>query len=299
MIGSSPGSTVRAGVIYGVAAYSWWGLVPIYFKAVVSVPAMQILAHRIVWSVVLLAGLILVQNRWRAVVTALRDRRTAATLCGTAILIAANWLVFIWAVANDCVLQASLGYFINPLVNVLLGFVFLGERLRRWQSFSVLLAMIGVTYLTVTYGEFPWIAFVLAFSFGFYGLLRKTASADSVSGLAVETTLLAPLAVAYLCYLAVEGSGSLGTVSRGMDGLLLAAGVVTAVPLVWFAKAARRLRLATLGFLQYIAPMGHFLLAVVLYDEPFTQSHLISFMCIWVALLVYSMDTARAARGQA
>jgi chloramphenicol-sensitive protein RarD len=263
------------------------------------VSAPEVLAHRIIWSVVLLAVLMRVYGRWRVAVAALRDRRTVMTLLGTTGLIALNWFVFIWAVANDQVLQASLGYFINPLVNVLLGFVFLRERLRRWQTFSVMLAAVSVAYLAYSVGAIPLVALVLAGSFGFYGLLRKTAKVDALVGLTVETMLLLPLALAYLGYLAARQECVFGTESWRMNVLLAMGGVITAVPLLWFTNAARRLRLATLGFLQYVAPTGHFLLAVVAYGEPFARTHLISFACIWTALLIYSLDTARHSRPHA
>ncbi|MHC4067472.1 MAG: EamA family transporter RarD [Planctomycetota bacterium] len=286
----------RIGVTYGLGAYLWWGLVPVYFKAVVRVPALEVLAHRIVWSVLLLTGLLVVQRRWALVGAVMKSRVTAVTLAGTTVLIAVNWFVFIWAVANDQVLQASLGYYVNPLVNVLLGYAFLGERLRRWQGLSVALAAVGVGYMAYGYGQIPWISLILAGSFGLYGLLRKTAKVGALVGLMVETTLLVPLALGYLVYLAVAGLGTLGTASLRMDGLLVLAGVVTAVPLLWFANAARRLRLATLGFLQYVAPTGHFVLAVAAYGEPFTRAQGITFACIWTALAIYSIGTVRAAR---
>lgn len=283
---------------YGVAAYLWWGLVPVYFKAVAHVTPGEVLAHRVIWSVVLLAVLMRIYGRWPGAAAALRDRKTILTLLGTTTLIAANWFVFIWAVDHDRVLEASLGYFINPLVNVLLGLVFLRERLRRWQMVSVALAALGVTYLTLSYGSLPAVALVLAGTFGFYGLLRKTAKVDALVGLTIETTLLAPLAFAYLVYLTSRRECCFGTQAWQTDVLLAAAGVVTAVPLLWFTKAARRLRLATLGFLQYLAPTGHFLLAVVAFGETFTQAHLVSFACIWAALLIYSVDTATCPPGE-
>jgi chloramphenicol-sensitive protein RarD len=291
------GRTARVGVGYGLLAYGWWGLVPIYFKAVETVPALEVLAHRIVWSVILLVVWLRIQGRWRVAASALRDRRTAITLLATTVLIAVNWYLFIWGVANDQVMQASLGYFINPLVNVLLGFVFLRERLRRWQTFSVALATVGVVYLTVGYGQFPWLALALAGSFGLYGLLRKTAPVDAPVGLTAETVLLLPMALAYLVYQFYVGSLTFGAESRTMDALLIFAGAVTALPLLWFTNSARRLRLATLGFLQYIAPSGHFLLAL-LYGEPFTVEHAVSFGCIWTALAIYSVDTARGAQAR-
>ncbi len=286
----------RIGVMYGLAAYGWWGLVPIYFKAVARFPAVEVLGHRIVWSVVLLAILMRLYGRWHAAMDVLRSPRTVVTLCGTTLLLAVNWFTFIWAVAHDELLEASLGYYINPLLSVLLGFVFLRERLRPWQMFGVALAAVGVTYLTVSYGRVPYIALVLAVTFGFYGLLRKTAKVDALVGLTVETVLIVPFALAYLIYLGVTGAGSFAVESWSTDLLLAAAGVVTALPLLWFAHAVRRLRLSTLGFLQYIAPSGQFLLAVAVFGENFTLAHMITFGCIWIALVIYSIDTARSVR---
>lgn len=287
---------VRLGVLCGLGAFAWWGLVPIYFKSVSAVQPMEVLAHRVIWSVVLLVILMLAQQQWRSAIALLRSRRTLLTLVVTTALIATNWFIFIWAVANEYILQASLGYFINPLVNVALGFAFLGERLTRWQTASVALAASGVGYLTVAYGSFPWIALVLAFSFGFYGLLRKTAPVGSLVGLTVETALLLPAALGYLIWLTARQEAAFAAGSCQLNLLLPLAGVITAVPLIWFAVAARRLRLATLGFLQYLAPTGHFLLAVLAYKEPFTVEHLISFTCIWTALAVYSLDTVRSSQ---
>lgn len=282
----------RAGVFYGLAAYLWWGFVPIYFKAVAHVPAPEVLAHRVIWAFMLLAILMRLRGKWRAAPRVLRDRGTMVTLCATTILIALNWFVFIWAVSNDKVLQASLGYFINPLVNVLLGFLFLRERLTGWQKISVILAATGVIYLAFQGEEVPTVALVLAGSFGLYGLLRKTANVDAILGLGVETAMLLPLAIGYLVYLNTTDQCQFGAVSWRTDVLLASGGIITAVPLLWFTNAARRLRLATLGFLQYIAPSGQFLLAVGLYGEVFTQAHAISFACIWAALAIYSIDAA-------
>lgn len=286
----------RAGVCFGVAAYLWWGLCAIYFKAVASVPALEVLAHRVVWSVLLLAALVLFQRRWGHVLAAIRTRRVFLRLCITTALIANNWGIFIWAVAHGALLQASLGYFINPLINVLLGVVFLRERLRRAQVISVVLACVGVGWMVARYGQVPWIALVLALSFGFYGLLRKTTPVNAIEGLTIETGLLTPAAIAFLVYQSARGQGAFGAGSPSIDVLLASAGVVTAVPLLWFAAAARRLRYATLGFIQYIAPTGQFLLAVLAFGEPFTREHLITFALIWLALAVYSLDAAAHAR---
>ncbi len=297
---SAPASPATAGVAYGLAAYGAWGLAPLYFKAVASLPPLEVLAHRVVWSVVLLGLLLAVRRQFRAAGSALRTRRVLMTLVATTLLIAINWFTFIYSVTYDLVIYASLGYFINPLLYVLLGFVLLGERLRRWQKVSVTLAAVGVGYMVVTQDRVSAtgmiIAMTLALSFGFYGLLRKTVRVDALAGLAIETALLAPVAVVYLVILAAQHEGSFGVVSWRMDGLLAFAGLVTALPLLWFTNAARRLRLATLGFLQYLAPTGHFLLAVLAFGEPLTRSHLIGFGFIWAGLLMYSMDAAMLQR---
>lgn len=286
----------RAGVAYGLAAYTAWGFIALYFKAVAHVAPLEVLAHRIVWSLVLLLILLGVRRRLGLVIGALRVGRTAAALGATTVLIALNWYVFIWAVANGHVLQASLGYFINPLVNVMLGRLFLGERLRRAQAFSVLLALAGVAWLTWQLGRVPVISLTLAFSFGFYGLLRKRVDADATTGLAAETLLLTPVALIYL--LRMEGAGTLAFthVDPRTDLLLPLGGVVTAVPLIWFANAARRLRYSTVGFLQYIAPSLQFLLAVAAFGEPFSRDHMIAFAFIWTALAVFTRDAFLASR---
>ncbi|MBN2446982.1 MAG: EamA family transporter RarD [Phycisphaerae bacterium] len=288
-------SSARAGVIYGIAAYGWWGLVPIYFKAVSHVPALQVLGHRVVWSVVLLVPLMLWWRRPETVRWVLASRRTMLTLVATSLLIANNWLLFIWSVGNGYVIQASLGYFITPLVNVLLGYLFLGERLRPWQKLSVTLASIGVLAFIVANGEVPGIALLLALSFGIYGLLRKTAAVDGLTGLTIETTMLMPLAVGYLGYCAAVGSGAFIVEGVGGSLLLMAAGIVTALPLLWFANAARRLRLTTMGFLQYLAPTGHFICALT-FGEAFTWGHAVTFAFIWAALAVFSADSIRMVR---
>jgi chloramphenicol-sensitive protein RarD len=286
-------------VAFALTAYIAWGFVPVYFKTVIHVPSLELLAHRIIWSLALLLCYMLPRGRAAGVIAALRQPRTRLYLIGSTLLIAFNWYLFIWAVAQAQVLQASLGYFINPLVNVLLAVIFLGERLRRPQLGSVLLAGAGVLYLSVSYGEIPLLALLLAFSFGFYGLLRKIVAADSSTGLTAETALLSPLAVGYLVYLAGQGRLVFLRDGAGSDLLLMASGPVTALPLLWFAAAARRLRFATVGILQYITPTLHFLLAVVAYREPFTTPHLVCFGCIWTALVIYSVDSWRESRSPA
>ncbi len=288
-------AATRAGVFFALAAYGLWGLFPLYFRAVRSVSPEEVLAHRIIWSAAFLLLLVTARRNWPAMMNALRCRRTLLTLCVTTVLIAGNWFVFIWTVTNDQVMQASLGYFINPLASMLLGRVFLRERLRRWQVVSVLLAGAGVVYMTLASRQPPFIALFLAASFACYGLLRKTAKVDSLVGLAVETTLLGPLAVVFLGYEMYLGTATFMSVSVHLDLLLVMAGVLTAIPLLSFTAAARRLRLSTMGLLLYIVPTGHFLLALA-FGEPLTRVRVISFVCIWAALAVYSVDAARHAR---
>lgn len=281
------------GLAWAIAAYLWWGLGPVYFKAVDHVAPLEILAHRILWSLVFLAGLITLKGRWRAVRAAAADRKTLLLLAATSVMVSANWFTYIWAVTHDQILQASLGYFINPLVSVLLGFVFLEERLSYTEWAAVAVAAAGVVWLAVGAGVMPWISLYLAFSFGLYGLLRKIARVESMEGLAIETALMLPIALVYLVIIHRQGSIAFGAVSVTTDLLLVAAGVVTATPLIWFAIAVRRLRLATIGILQYIAPTVQFLLAVAVYDEPFGTGKLVAFALIWLALALYTSAMIR------
>lgn len=283
----------RAGVAYGLAAFLAWGILPIYFKAVAEVPSLEVLAHRVVWSLLFLLALTLIRGRWTAFVALFRNRRTQLTLMVTTCLISTNWGVFIWAVANGRLVEASLGYFITPLINVVLGFVFLRERLRRLQLVAVALAAVGIAWMTANLGHPPVVSVTLAVSFGFYGLLRKQVPASGIQGLTAETLMLSPVAVAWMVWQQKEGQLVFGHGKTGMDLLLFAAGVITALPLIWFAEGARRLRLATMGFLQYLAPSFQLLLAVMLFGEPFTRDHAVSFGLIWVALALYTADTVR------
>jgi chloramphenicol-sensitive protein RarD len=287
------GSRFSAGLVYGLSAYGIWGLTPIYFKVVAAVPPLEVLAHRIVWSVVILFGLLLAQRSLRDAVDVLRDRRTVAVLTFTTILIGCNWFVFIWAVVTDRLLQTSLGYFINPLISVLLGVVVLKERLSRAEKVAVGLAAVAVAYETALAGELPWIALFLATSFAFYGLLRKTTKAGAVVGLAVETAVLFPVAVGYLWWLRISGDLRFVAGDPGLDLLMVSAGVVTSVPLLLFTKAARLLPLSVVGFLQYIAPSMTFILAVVFYGEVLDVHTMLTFSCIWIALAIFTVDRVR------
>jgi chloramphenicol-sensitive protein RarD len=284
-----------AGLAYGLAAYLAWGVSPVYFKALGHVPPLQILAHRVVWSVVLLAALLAASGRMGAVRRSLAEPRRIALLAGTAALISVNWFLYIWAIHSGRLLEASLGYFVNPLVNVLLGVVFLHETLSPRQRLAVALAAAGVLVLLVRLGTFPWLAFALAISFGVYGLLRKRAGVDALGALVVETAVLSPIALAFLSAVGASGDGAFGS-SAATTALLVSAGAVTALPLLWFGHAVQRLRLSTVGLVQYVAPTAQFLLAVLAYREPFGSAHAIAFACIWVSLAIYTADAlARSA----
>lgn len=296
---SAPSHTEAGkGLIYGLLSYLIWGCFPFYFKAFSSVPPLQVVSHRIVWSIVFLMLLSFRPGRWNDIRQAVTDHRSLLTLIASALLIATNWLVFIIAVGHGEVLQSSLGYFITPFVSVLLGLIFLKEQLRRLQLIALFLAATGVITLAVRYGTIPWTALILAGTFGSYGLLRKVVKTDALAGLTIETLVLAPLALAYLVYTAWQGEGVFLAGKPAINLLLMSAGVATAVPLLLFAAAARRLRLATIGFLQYITPTMHFLQAVIIYNEPFTSAHLTSFTCIWLGLVCYSWDAWRALHSQ-
>ncbi len=285
-----------AGVLYAGSAFLVWGLSPVYWKAMRSVPALEIVTHRVVWSFLFLVMLTLVQHRWGEFKDVLKTPRTLLILALTTLLVSCNWLLYIWAVNAGFMLQASLGYYINPLVNVLLGMVFLKERLRRPQALAVLLACAAVVYRTVSYGELPWIALTLGFTFGLYGLIRKVAPVSSLAGLTIETLLLTAPGMVYLTVLEFQEAGALFHVSRSLDMLLIGTGVFTAVPLLFFNLGARRINLSTVGLMQYIAPSGMFLLAVLVYEEPFTAAQVWTFLLIWTALAIYSIDSVRTYR---
>jgi chloramphenicol-sensitive protein RarD len=278
------------GLLYTTGAFLLWGAVPVYWKMLQHVPALEILAHRIVWGLAFVAVWMTIRGRWAELWAVFRRPRTTAALLASTVFIAVNWGLFIYAVNTDRVLATSLGYYINPLVNVLLGFVVLHERLNRKQWVAVALAVLAVVLLTVQAGELPWISLVLPVAFGLYSLLRKTVHADAVVGLTFETAALAPLAVALLLRQEHRGFGALGHQGLGVDLLLIAAGAVTAVPLILFTLGVRRIPLSTAGLLQYIAPTCTFLLAVLLFDEPFSTAHAVSFGLIWAALIIYSFD---------
>jgi chloramphenicol-sensitive protein RarD len=287
--------SVKAGVIFALAAYSMWGIAPMYFKLLSSVPALEIVMHRIVWSVLVLCLLLLVRKKFSQVLKAIRDPKIITTLSISGILLAVNWLVFIWAVNNDRMLDASLGYFINPLFNVLLARFFLQERLTRLQLLAVFVALAGVAFLVFSYGELPWIALVLATSFSIYGLLRKKVTVDSMPGLFIESSIMLPFALLYWLIMDTS-SGNMFANSMDLNIILLLAGAVTTAPLLCFTAAARRIRYTTLGFFQYVGPSLMFLLAVLHYQEPLDTTRVITFVCVWSGLLIYVYDSVRVYR---
>ena len=284
----------RAGLAYGIGAYTLWGVLPLYLHLLKAVPPAQVLSHRVLWSLLLLAAVILATRRLRPLLAVARGRMLLM-LTASAALIAVNWFVYIWAVGNAHLVEASLGYFINPLVNVALGMLLLGERLDRLQGAAIGLAGVGVLVLALSGGGAIGISISLALSFGFYGLIRKVAAIDALGGLTVETAVLAPLALGLLLYAGSNGTGAFGR-SGTMDLLLILAGPVTAAPLLMFAAGARRLRYTTMGLLQFIAPTLQFLEAVLVYHEPIRPAQLATFALIWVGCGLYAYSSIAASR---
>ena len=281
------------GVLAATGAFLAWSIFPVYFKLFEGISAIEVLAHRIVWSLVFTVVLVAITKRLRSVGIALFNKKLLINLALSGLMISVNWGIFIWAVTHDHVLQSSLGYFINPLVNVLLGVLFLQERMKLWQWVAVALAACGVLVQIIALGEVPFIALGVGFSFGFYGLLRKIAVVDSDVGLLVETGILSIPAVLFLLWLDWQGQGHFLQGDMPLNGLLMSLGFATAAPLIFFTIAVRRLRLSTVGLFQYVIPVAHFLLAVVLYGEPFTIYHGATFALIWTALALYSWDGLR------
>lgn len=280
----------RQGVLLALAAYFIWGIAPAYFKLIDYVPANEIFTHRVIWSFFFMVALISVSRQWPRLKNLLRTPKKILLLALSALLIGGNWLLFIWAVNNHHMLEASLGYFINPLVNIVLGMIFLGERFRRMQWLAVILAGCGVLVQLWTFGSLPIIALALAFSFAFYGLVRKKIAVDAQTGMLIETLWLLPVAAVWLFGIADSPTSHMGSNPWSLNVLLMAAGVVTTIPLLCFTGAATRLRLSTLGFFQYIGPTLMFLLAVTFYGEVPGMDKMVTFAFIWVALAVFVMD---------
>jgi chloramphenicol-sensitive protein RarD len=293
---------MKRGIWYAAGAYVVWGVLPIYWKLLQAVPALEILAHRIVWACLFTLLLVLGRRQLRALGAALRRPKILVAFAASGLLLTFNWYIYIWAVNDGHIVETSLGYFINPLINVLLGVLFLGERLRIGQVVAIGMALLGVIVLAVHYGSPPWIALALAGTFGLYGLLRKTASLDSLVGLSVETLIVLPLALGYLFWLGP--ANQFGQVSLTTELLMIGTGIITAIPLLLFAAGARQITMTSLGLLQYIAPTLQFSIGVLIYGEPLTTERLAGFVLIWIALAIYSLESlwrtsGRGAAGRA
>ena len=287
---------MKTGILYGLATYVLWGFLPIYWKFLHPVPALQVIGHRISWSFILLIVIIFVTRQWNDFRSVALKRKVIGIYAAASVLLTINWLVYVWGVNAGFIVETSLGYFINPLLSVLLGVLFLRERLRPMQWVPVGIAAIGVIYLTAVYGRLPWIALSLAFSFGFYGLVKKLAPLGSLYGLTLETGIVFPIALIYLLLVELNGTGAFLHDSASISLLLMGAGAVTTIPLLMFASAAREIPLSMIGLLQYVAPTLQFLIGVFLYKEPFDQSHLIGFGIVWVALVIFWVENYLAHR---
>ncbi len=290
--------TAKSGALLALAAYGFWGMTPIYFKLLETVPAPELVAHRVIWSFLFTLFLIVVLRRRRALAVALRSRKTRLTLLLSTVLIAINWGLFIWAVNSKHMLSASLGYYINPLVNIFLGMLFLGERLDRARSIAAALCAAAVVFELIRFGSLPWVALALASSFGLYGLVRKKLAVDSFTGMALETGLLLPLAAGYLLF-SQSPTTDLTANPAWLNALLLAAGPITMFPLLCFTAAANRISLTAMGFFQYVGPSGMFLLAVFVYGETLSSGKLMTFGLIWTALALLAFDSLKKMRQSA
>lgn len=291
-------SEQRRGFLFGVAAYGLWGLFPLYWPLLRPAEAVELLAHRIVWSAIFVVGLLALRHRVGNMRAILANRRTTSLLLVAAVVVAVNWGTYIWGVTNEHVVETSLGYFINPIVTVLLGVLVLHERLRPVQWLAVGIGFVAVVALTVEYGRLPWVALILAFSFGTYGLAKKTANVGAVEGLSIETLALMPLALAYLAVLQVGGTSTFGQHGAVHTLLLLGTGVITAIPLLFFGAAATRVPLSTIGLLQYLAPVIQFTLGLLVFHEPMTLARWLGFALVWLALALLTAESLRHHRRQ-
>jgi chloramphenicol-sensitive protein RarD len=283
------------GLIYAIAAYTWWGFIPLFWKQLDHVGSAEIVMHRMVWSCLLVISLIVLMKEWRRFITLFSQPKVLLRLFVASSLVSINWGVFIWAVNNGHLVETSMGYFINPLISVLLGVVFFSERLRKGQLFALSIAMLGVLYLVVAYGAFPWVSFTLAITFALYGVAKKSISVPATHGMAVETLFFVVPALIYLIYIQLNGTGQF--IESGFNtGMLILGGLFTLIPLLLFAAAAKRVTMTVLGMTQYIGPSLQLMIGVFLYDEPFGSDRMISFGLIWLALAVYSVDQIRHQR---
>ena len=287
---------MNKGILYGIGAYVLWGFFPIYWKFLHPVPALQVIGHRIGWSFIMLAVYVLITKQWQDFRSVAFKAKTIGMYSIAAVLLSINWLIYVWGVNAGFIVETSLGYFINPLLSVLLGVIFLRERLRPMQWIPVGLAAVGVIYLTFVYGRLPWIALSLAFSFGFYGFVKKLSPLGSLYGLTLETGIVFPVALIYLVVVGVNGTGAFFHAGSLIDLFLIGAGIVTTIPLLMFASAAKQIPLTLVGLLQYIAPTLQFLIGVFVYKESFDFSHFIGFAIVWVALIFFAVESYIANR---
>ncbi len=291
--GLNNSSQYKQGILYALLCYGAWGMFPLFWKMLTGIPAVNVLAHRVIWSAVFLLLWVMLSKQRTVFLSYLRRPKYVGILGLAGAIICFNWGTYIYAVETNRIVEAGLGYYINPLINVLLGYLFLGERLGRTQKLAVLLALIGVGYLTYTYGRLPWISLILATSFGVYGLLKKKVGLEAMPALTIETTVMMLPALFYLFYMSNTGQQPFFPESFQLSGLLMLGGVITAIPLFWFGKAAQTVPLSTLGFIQYLSPTVQLLLGVLLYGEHFSPAHLICFICVWTGLTLYTLSVIR------
>lgn len=284
------------GFIYGIAAYMLWGFLPLYWKLLGQIPATEILAHRILWSFLFMFVLLSFNGQMKSCLDVLKDRSNIVRILCATILITINWGLYIWAVTSNRILESSMGYYMNPLIVVVLGVVILKEKLSIWQIVSLIMAAVGVCIITISYGQVPWVSLMLALSFALYGLMKKTIPVGSTIGLGLETAFLMPFVLAYIVIRQASGIGALGNISTATTFILMGSGVATALPLLWFSKGAKRIPLSSIGFLQYISPTISLLLGIFVYKEQFTQTHMLSFGFIWCGLIIYSISQVNQMR---
>ena len=285
-----------SGITYSLAAFIVWGVLPLYWKALKVVPAGEILAHRIIWSFLFVSVIVTVTKRWNGFKEVLKSRSKRVAVIVSAVIISANWFIYIWAVNNNHIVETSLGYYISPLLSIVLGVVVLKEKLTKWQAIAVIFATIGVGIITMEYGRIPWIAITLALTFGVYGLVKKLVNVDSIIALTLETVIVAPIALIYLGNKEVQGTGIFFAASPDITLLLVFSGVATATPLLWFALGAQKIPLSTIGFIQYLAPTIALAIGVLIFKESFTAIHGVSFGLIWFALTIYSVSSTKLFR---
>lgn len=293
---SSKISERTLGFIYGLLAFTAWGFLPLYWKMLNQIPAGEILAHRVLWSFVFVTGIIMGLKKLDSLKQYLLEKKKLGAIVICSLLISINWFTFIWAVNSNYVIEASMGYYILPIVSVFLGVAFLKERITLWQCLAVGMALIGILIITVEYGRVPWVALVLAVSFGLYGLAKKLLKAEPLFGLALETAIITPAALGYIIFKQFQGLGALGEGSLAVTILLIGAGIATATPLLWFAESAKRIELSTIGFMEYIGPTISLFLGIFVFKEDFTKIHFISFTFIWIAIAIYSFAKYSAFR---